>query len=226
MSAESRSRALIANGSLTVLAVLAAAALTLAGCAAQEPGEPSPIGTGAPVIVPQGPGSPARTATPGERLGQTPGSPVAADVRFAEGMVPHHRQALEMSGLAGDRTENAAVRRFADRILTTQRPEITVMTSWLTGLGRAVPDTHAHDPSSGDGMASPAELNALRAARGAAFDRMFLELMIRHHEGALRMAGAELAGGRDLRMRLMAKDVYSGQSVEITRMRAALRSLP
>jgi uncharacterized protein (DUF305 family) len=75
-------------------------------------------------------------------------------------------------------------------------------------------------------MATESQLRALRAARGTAFDRMFLELMIRHHEGAVRMAGEQLAGGRDQRMRLMARDVYAGQSIEITRMRKTLDTLP
>jgi uncharacterized protein (DUF305 family) len=75
-------------------------------------------------------------------------------------------------------------------------------------------------------MATEAQLRELRAARGAAFDRMFLELMIRHHEGAVRMAGEQLAGGRDQRMRRMARDVYAGQSIEITRMRTTLDTLP
>ncbi|MEU8247189.1 DUF305 domain-containing protein [Nonomuraea sp. NPDC048916] len=200
------------------------AIFVLAGCA-QEPDRPAPIGTDAPVIVPQGPGSPARTATPGERIGQGVTKPEAADVRFAEGMIPHHRQALEMTGLVAERTTTPGIRRFAEQIAVAQRPEITLMSSWLSALGRPVPADHAHGPA-GSGMATLEEMNALRAARGTAFDRMFLELMIRHHEGALKMAGEQLADGRDQAMRMLARDVYSGQSIEIARMRRALDSLP
>ncbi|GAA3096418.1 DUF305 domain-containing protein [Nonomuraea salmonea] len=75
-------------------------------------------------------------------------------------------------------------------------------------------------------MATQEQLNALRGARNGAFDRLFLQLMTRHHEGAVKMAGEQLAGGRDQRMRLLAKDVYSGQSIEIARMRRVLESLP
>ncbi|MGN9785198.1 DUF305 domain-containing protein [Nonomuraea sp. ZG12] len=182
------------------------------------------------MIVPQEPGGTARTATPGERVGRAPAPPTAADVRFAEGMIPHHRQALEMTALVPNRSTRPAIRAIADQIALTQQPEITIMSNWLTALGRPVPGGHTHggdrDGGDGYGMATEAQLRALRAARGAAFDRMFLELMIRHHEGAVRMAGEQLAGGRDQRMRLMARDVYAGQSIEITRMRKTVDTLP
>lgn len=213
MSASFRSR----TPYVTVLLIFA-----LAGCA-QESG-PSPVGTDAPVIVPHGPGTPARTATPGERIAGPSSEPVAADVRFAEAMIPHHRQALEMTGLVADRTTNPAVRRIADQIALAQKPEIEVMATWLSRLGRAVPGEHTHGLT-GYGMASLAEMNGLRAARGVAFDREFLRLMIRHHEGALTMATEVLKGGKDMRMRMLARDVYSGQSIEIARMRPQLDAL-
>ncbi|MEU7894914.1 DUF305 domain-containing protein [Nonomuraea sp. NPDC049152] len=195
----------------------------LTGCAS-EPDGPSAVGPGAPVIVPGAPGGPGRTAKPGERLPSRDWSAVAADVRFAEGMIPHHRQALEMAGLVESRTAAQGVRVLARQIALTQKPEITVMGDWLGALGRAVPDHGSHAPAA-YGMASLQDMNTLRAARGAAFDRLFLHLMIRHHEGAIRMAGEELSGGKDQRMRLMAKDVYSGQGIEVTRMREILTAL-
>ncbi|QYC43145.1 hypothetical protein Nocox_27750 [Nonomuraea coxensis DSM 45129] len=209
--------------------MLAACALSTAACAAEAVRPPSAIGTDAPVIVPGSPGAPARTATPGERVGRTPQPTVAADVRFAEAMIPHHRQALEMTSLVEERTTTDVVRRVARAITAAQTPEIRAMTSWLAGLGRPAPAGHDHTAAgtgSGYGMATEEELNALRAARGDAFDRLFLRLMTRHHEGAVTMAEEELAGGRDHRMRLLAKDVYAGQSIEIARMRAAMESLP
>ncbi|MEO3870153.1 DUF305 domain-containing protein [Nonomuraea sp. B12E4] len=159
-------------------------------------------------------------------MGRSPEPAVASDVRFAEAMIPHHRQALEMTSLVDARTTTALIRSFARSITAAQTPEITTMTAWLAELGRPAPAGHAHERAAGYGMASEAELNALRAVRGAAFDRMFLRLMTRHHQGAVKMAGEELAAGRDLRMRLLAKDVYSGQSIEIARMADALKSLP
>lgn len=189
----------------------------LSGCATPAD-EPSPIGSDAPVLVPGGPGSPGRTARPGERLTPSAQEPVAADVRFAEGMIPHHRQALEMAALVRERTTTAPIRTMAAQITLTQQPEIDIMAAWLRSLGRPAPDPHDH-ASPVNGMATLAELNELRAARGPAFDRLFLKLMIRHHEGALAMADTAIRQGRDPRMVRLARDVYSGQSVEIARMR-------
>ncbi|MFB4291936.1 DUF305 domain-containing protein [Nonomuraea sp. ATR24] len=197
----------------------------LAACS-QAPSGPSAVGTGAPVIVPEKPGAPGRTATPGERVGQGAATPAAADVRFAEGMIPHHRQALEMTSLVANRGRSEEVRRFADQIALTQQPEIDLMTNWLALVGRPAPRGHAHRGGDGYGMATEEQLQALRAARGGAFDRMFLQLMIRHHEGAVKMAGEELAEGKDQRMRMMARDVYAGQRIEIARMRKTLEKLP
>jgi uncharacterized protein (DUF305 family) len=209
MSATFRASGLI----VTVLTTYA-----LIGCAATSE-EPSAVGAGAPVIVPGGPGSAGRTATPGERIG--PAEQVsAADVRFAESMIPHHRQALEMTALVEARTTSPEIRRTAAQITLAQRPEIELMSRWLATLGRAVPAAGHTEHAATSGMATLEQLNALRAARGAEFDRRFLELMIRHHQGAVRMAGEQLASGRDQGMRLMAKEVYAGQSIEIARMRA------
>ncbi|WP_432863625.1 DUF305 domain-containing protein [Microbispora rosea] len=169
---------------------------------------------------------------------------MAADVRFAEAMIPHHRQALEMAGLAAARTGDPLVTAVAERVLDGQRPEIAVMESWLRGLGRTPPPAHDHGTNdrgmsghglsgyglsgyglSGYGMASEEELTRLRTARGRAFDTLFLTLMIRHHEGAVGMAAQELRRGRDRAMRTMAQDVVSGQQIEIARMRGIQRRL-
>lgn len=209
-----------------VLAVLGSALMSVSGCAAEEPSpdRPAPFvaGSGAPVVVPGSPGGRARTATPGERIGDSDSRAAAADVRFAEAMIPHHRQALEMAGLAGAREAGDAVTALAERIAGSQGPEIATMTSWLASLGRPAPAVHAHARESEYGMATLEEMNQLRGARGAAFDSLFLRLMIRHHEGAVRMAGEELRGGTDRLMREMARDVVSGQRAEIGRMRRIL----
>ncbi|MEV6980241.1 DUF305 domain-containing protein [Sphaerisporangium sp. NPDC051017] len=207
----------------------------VAGCTtatgtAEDGRAPVVAGGGAPVIVPGAPGESGRTATPGERVGRPERRASAADVLFAERMIPHHRQALEMAGLAPERSSDARVRSLCARISAGQRPEIDVMARWLRALGRDVPADH---PGHGDGttpagqagygMASLEEMNRLRSSRGEAFDALLLRLMIRHHEGAVTMAGEELAGGTDQIMRAMAADMASGQRVEIGRMRALLR---
>ncbi|GAA3104046.1 lipoprotein [Streptosporangium carneum] len=193
------------------------AATVLSGCAMAGTGERVPLvaGTDAPVIIPGGPGDAGRTATPGERLGESEARVTAADVRFAENMVPHHRQALEMAALVPSRSSSQELRRLAERITAAQRPEITAMTSWLRSVGR-VP--RGHD----DHTVPPDRMNRLRAARGAAFDDLFLNLMITHHEAAVEMAARQLREGADRVMLATAEDVVSGQGVEIARMRELL----
>lgn len=183
---------------------------------------PTPLvaGSGAPVVVPGSPGEAGRTATPGERLGDSEAKTGAGDVRFAQAMIPHHQQALEMARLAAGRTTDQRVLGLADRIIAGQTPEITVMTRWLSNaLGRA--PAHGHSPGA-YGMATETELNGLRTARGDDFDGRFLRLMIRHHQGAVTMAGQELRDGTDRVMRAMAQEVVSGQQIEISRMQALL----
>ncbi|MFC6081681.1 DUF305 domain-containing protein [Sphaerisporangium aureirubrum] len=192
------------------------------GAAAPQPGAAPVAGTGAPVIVPGAPGDRGRVATPGERVGEPESGASAGDVLFTERMIPHHRQALEMAGLAPDRTTTAAVLGLCRRITAGQGPEIEVMSRWLLAQGQEVPAGHGHEPDPAYGMASLAEMNRLRAARGTEFDALLLHLMIRHHEGALRMAGEEIAQGGDQLLLKMAGDIASGQRAEIVRMRRLL----
>ncbi|WP_062428408.1 DUF305 domain-containing protein [Herbidospora daliensis] len=203
-------------------AVLAAIALTAVAACTPGADDPRPVvaGSGPPVVLPGAPGESGAVATPGQTLGVDAEEVAAADVRFAEGMIGHHRQALEMTGLAPDRAADPQVKALAVRITAAQQPEIGVLSGWLTRLGREIPAGHSH--TTGYGMASLAEMNDLRAARGEAFDRLFLTLMIRHHEGAVTMAGEQLKAGRDQLMRTLALDIVTGQQIEIGRMRAML----
>lgn len=199
---------------------------TLTGCANGTPGQGAPLvaGTGAPVIVPGRPGDAGRTARPGENLGRSESLTSAADVIFAESMIPHHRQALEMTGLVAARASSDAVKAAAGRITAGQGPEIAAMSAWLRSVGRQAP-AYGHGDHRGGGiygMATLDQMNRLRAARGAAFDGLFLQLMITHHEGAVRMADEELRSGTDRSMRRMAQDIAAGQRTEIARMRALL----
>ncbi|MEV5409902.1 DUF305 domain-containing protein [Thermopolyspora sp. NPDC052614] len=202
------------------------AVLSVAGACSGDPSEgerPRVAGGDAPVIVPGGPGDAGRTATPGERLGTAQARLTAADVLFAEAMVPHHRQALEMAALAPERAADKEVKALAARISAGQGPEIKVMSSWLRALGREAPTGHGgHAAASPQayGMATADQLNRLRAARGPEFDDLFLRLMITHHEGAVRMSAEELRSGADRVMLKMAQDIQNGQRIEISRMRA------
>ncbi len=156
------------------------------------------------------------------------GSPAAlsyseADVRFMQGMIHHHAQALAMTALVPSRTETEAIRRIASRIEISQRDEIARMRRWLTAHDEALPGGHFHGALM-PGMLSPDQMAMLEAARGAEFDRLFLELMIQHHEGALVMVRDLVAegGGHEPQIYVFTTDVDADQRAEIARMRGIL----
>lgn len=165
--------------------------------------------------------------------------PAAPDVRFITGMIPHHAQAVKMAGWAATHGASAALRRFAERIAVAQRDEIGMMRTWLRRQGQPVPDTNAthmmmqHDGASHamlmPGMLTDAELAALDAARGIAFDRLFLGFMIRHHEGAVTMVEelfASHGAAQDEFVFRFASDVFADQTTEIEFLQALLEALP
>lgn len=179
------------------------------------------------------PALPAQHPAPGG----APAGPryTAADVQFMQHMIVHHAQALEMAGLVPARTASGAIRLLAQRIEISQRDEIALMRRWLEARGEAAPDPagHAHHGGAASapmpGMLSAADLARLAAARGAAFDRLFVELMIRHHEGALLMVKQLFAtpgAGQEAAVFRFASDVDTDQRAEIARMRSLLQSLP
>jgi uncharacterized protein (DUF305 family) len=175
----------------------------------------------APIIVPKGPGEQAATLAPGDASSHVPQPPNQADHTYVSMMIEHHRQALTMTALAPTRAANATVKGLAERIEKSQKPEIGGMEQWQkqfgTGAGHG-----SHDHSTMPGMATRAQLDALGAASGSAFDRMFLELMIVHHEGAVKMATDLLATGQNELVEEMATDVIATQTDEIGRMRDLL----
>lgn len=163
-----------------------------------------------------------------------------ADARFLQQMIPHHAQALTMTEMLPERTENASLRLLAERIAVSQQDEIAQMQRWLREHGAALPDAaadgseHAGHTMDGEhammpGMLTPAQLEQLRAARGAEFDRLFLELMIQHHEGALVMVNELFdtpGGGQSSQMYSIAAEIDADQRGEIERMRRLLSTLP
>ncbi|MFG3099081.1 DUF305 domain-containing protein [Streptomyces sp. NPDC048182] len=150
----------------------------------------------------------------------------AQDVAFAQGMVPHHRQALEMAGMASGRAASAKVKDLAARIEKAQDPEITTMTGWLTAWGEKVPGTahseHSDGMSGMTGMMDDQDMTDLEKASGAEFDRMFLSLMVEHHEGAVEMATTEQSAGRYGPANKLAGEVVTAQQGEIAEMKALL----
>lgn len=154
-----------------------------------------------------------------------------ADASFMQGMIAHHAQALAMTRLVRARTTAADVRTLAERIDRSQRDEIELMARWLVARGQSVPDTThlaaGHDDPAHrmPGMLTPGQMQSLADARGPAFDRIFLELMIQHHEGALTMVQQLLSragGGQDPEAYRFASDVDADQRAEIARMRSLL----
>ncbi|APE27739.1 DUF305 domain-containing protein [Aurantiacibacter gangjinensis] len=153
-----------------------------------------------------------------------------ADVEFMQGMIVHHQQAVEMSQLVADRTNNEDVTSVSGRILSSQADEITFMREWLTERGERVEwEGMGHTAHMGMmGMATPAQMDELATLRGTAFDRMFLELMVRHHRGAIDMV-RDLHSTRgtaaDPVMYEFTSEVVNDQTSEIERMRGVLAGL-
>jgi uncharacterized protein (DUF305 family) len=149
-----------------------------------------------------------------------------ADVEFAQGMIPHHEQAIEMADIALDPTVGASdvVKELATRIKGEQDPEIQLMTGWLTAWGQPVAMTmdSTHDMSSMEGMMSADEMDMLSAATGPGFDKIWQEMMIKHHEGAIAMAQAEKANGSSPEALALADQIIAAQQTEIDEMTANL----
>jgi uncharacterized protein (DUF305 family) len=139
-------------------------------------------------------------------------------------MIHHHEQALVMTDMVPERTENQDIRRAARRIEVSQKDEIARMKRWLEARREAVPEEHAHGLLM-PGMLTAEELDRLAEVRRTEFDRLFLESMIRHHEGALVMV-ADLfsteGAGQEAELFLFATHVDADQRAEIARMRAML----
>jgi uncharacterized protein (DUF305 family) len=213
------------------LAVLVVAVL-LPGCAGgSATGEPSTAG---PVIFqPGAPGQETRTVSAAE-LAESPGPRHSeADVRFMQGMIPHHAQALEMTALVREHATTEAVRQMALRMEISQRDEIALMESWLRSRGEAVAmDGHgAHGGHGGHlmpGMLTPEQMQELREARGVEFDRLFLRYMIQHHQGAIDMVARLFmtpGAGQESTVFKFAEDVEVDQAMEIARMQSVLDGL-
>jgi uncharacterized protein (DUF305 family) len=147
------------------------------------------------------------------------------DVTFSADMIDHHRQAVQMAMLAPKRTTTKAVLTLAKAIEAAQGPEITMMSGWLTSWGKPVPEDMSGMDMGGSmpGMMSMADLDKLAKAKGAAFDKQFLTMMIAHHEGAITMARTQIGKGRSPQAVAMARKVVTDQNAEITTMRALLR---
>ena len=150
---------------------------------------------------------------------------VPADVQFMRGMIMHHGQAIEMAHLVPDRTTNQAIRLLAERIDISQVEEIGRMKLWLGARADSMSGMHEMLMP---GMLTPAQMQQLRDARGSAFDKLFLQDMIQHHEGAITMVAqlfADRGSVHDPMLFQMATSFDADQRAEIARMRAMLSNL-
>lgn len=217
-----------------IAAICAAAVVILAACGGATGESTSPVGS-----VPSQAGStpsPAGSVPSAATSTPSPASSASAgDVAFAQMMIPHHEQAVEMADMALDPASGASpqVQALATQIKAAQGPEIAQMQQWLTAWGAPSAMASASTDASGDmpgmdmggvaqdGMMTEAQMSALAAATGPAFDQMWLEMMISHHEGAIAMA-EDVSTSTDPQVAALAASIITGQQAEIITMQGIL----
>lgn len=230
----------------TILAIGISAVCMASLSAAQQNGKSSASAAQPVVVQPGAPGQPSHTL-PANTKGVLPlWSP--ADVNFMQGMIMHHAQAVEMTALIPSRTENKEIRLLGEKISISQTDEINFMKRWLTARGEPtslpMPEMKGMDMSSHampmnatppnamplmPGMLTPEQMEALRNAKGAEFDRLFLTGMIQHHNGALIMVKdlfSQAGSGQDAEIFNFATDADNSQRAEIRIMRGMLDKMP
>jgi uncharacterized protein (DUF305 family) len=210
--------------------LLVAGALFVGACSSDDDkSEPEPTDTTSQESAPET-SAPASTAT----LSIPEGAAFnATDVYFAQGMIPHHAQAIEMAEMAAEISTNPDVIALAEEIQAAQGPEIDEMTAWLIEWEQDVPDPDAAMDENMQGaggmmmggMMSEADMARLGNATGTEFDQMFLEMMILHHEGAIEMAEQEVAEGMYQPLVDLAQSVVDAQQGEIDEMNALISEL-
>lgn len=231
---------------LALPVVTVATALALTACGSSSAGNPGQNMPGMPGMN----NSSSSASTPATSASAGPaatGPHNPADVTFAAGMIPHHQQAITMAQMALTQATNPEVKKLATAIKAAQDPEIQTMSGWLTGWGQPVPATTAttHDmsqmgsPTSDamggtggmdgmggvSGMMSDEEMSQLSATSGAAFDKLWLQMMVKHHQGAVAMARTELTDGANTQAKQLAQSIIDSQSTEITTMTTLLTTL-
>ncbi|MFT6058108.1 MAG: hypothetical protein ACJAS2_002401, partial [Pseudohongiellaceae bacterium] len=181
-----------------------------------------------PIIQPGAPGQPSRQITAQEASDLAGIQFSDGDVKFMQGMISHHSQALDMSILVDGRTNRDTMKLMARRISLSQEDEIDMMQDWLKARDLMVPAMDSHNMADGEmmpGMASLDEMAKLATLQGAAFDTMFLQLMVKHHKGALTMVEdllAQRGSAQDSVLFEFTSDVTADQTSEIDRMNSML----
>ncbi|MFD7974810.1 DUF305 domain-containing protein [Streptomyces sp. NPDC059071] len=199
---------------LALTGAVAAAGLLLAACGGSGDSDGMEHG-----------GKTSATASAGASSGASAGAFNDADVMFAQMMIPHHEQALQMAKLADGRAEDAEIKQIVAAVEKAQDPEIQKMKSWLKAWGKPESAAGGHGGHAMAGMLSDADMTDLAAAKGKEFDRKFAELMIAHHEGAVEMAKTEQKDGKDPEAKKVADDVVRTQAAEIAQLKKILDRL-
>jgi len=184
-----------------------------------------------PIVQPGAPGEPSRPISAAEASDLAGIRFSDADVKFMQGMISHHAQALEMTGLLAARSERDVMHRLAQRIELSQEDEITMMQDWLRVRGQEVTEREDHHETGAEtmpGMLTSVEMNQLQEAQALQFDRFFLNFMIKHHHGALTMVEnllAQRGTAQDSQLFAFTSDITADQNMEIDRMDTMLAEL-
>ncbi|UIP57187.1 DUF305 domain-containing protein [Agromyces marinus] len=206
---------------------VAAVLLIALGMTACTTGSDSPESS-SPVVQLGAPGEENRTLSPEEAAEIEPPEHIQADITFMQMMIEHHDQAVTMTGWVDERTTDRDLRLFAERMRLSQDSEIEFMAEWLQDRGTPLRGDHAaHTAETMPGMLTAEQLEQLEAAEGEDFERLFLQFMIQHHNGALEMVEDLRAagGGMEIMISRFANDVAGDQSIEIARMQQMLAEL-
>ncbi|MER5664169.1 DUF305 domain-containing protein [Streptomyces mirabilis] len=203
---------------VAAVGVVAAGALMLSACGSDSDGASGMSG------MDHGGSKSSATAT--ATAAAKAGDVGDADVTFAQMMIPHHEQAVAMAELADGRASDAEIKDLAAKIEKAQDPEIKTMTGWLKSWGK--PTATGDMPGmgmSGDGMMSDKDMKELKAMQGKEFDKMFAQMMIGHHNGAIAMAKTEQKSGQNADAKKMADGIVAGQSAEVKQLQSILDRL-
>ena len=209
----------------TAVAAGAAAAIALAACS--PPNEQASTVSATTSSMPMSGHDMSGHSMPGMSGSSTSAAPAAtfndADVMFLQMMYPHHAQAVEMAKLVPTRSQNQQVKDLAAAIEKAQAPEMQQMTTLLAGFGKPAPSaTMSH---SMPGLMTPQQMTELTGLSGAAFDKMWLQMMVEHHQGAITMANDELKNGTNADAKKMAESIVTTQQAEITTMNGMLAKM-
>lgn len=226
----------------TILAAAAASLALLGGCGTTSAGSGVSAASAGSVTI----AAPSTTNAMGSAAGApVPAAPTGphqqADVTFAQQMTVHHRAAIAMADLAATRSSSVEVKTLAAAIKAAQGPELTQMTGWLAAWAPAtdmngMPNTSAAAAGAMGGMSSPgagapatmtglmsdAQMSQLTAAKGPTFDKLFLQMMIVHHQGAVTMAHTEIGQGVNPAAKALAQSIITSQGAQISQMNTML----